>query len=1226
MNKKIRFTSAFLTVVMLVCSLSCLSAIEVGAETANAEPIDYYTKVFNSAEEKLATMQLKVQRGVYQIWVDPYSGEVANKNTQTGQILFTNPYDIGAAGSAGSEATKNELLSQVVLKYTDNNAEKFFYSYTDAALNDQIKVKNIKNGIRVEYTLGREQTKYLVPRMISKERFEEAILNIIKESVPGGEYSFEYRKVLSYYDLKDPAEEKSDRARAQLYTDYPITREMAVYVCPNITPKELLYTETVIKTYCPLYTYEELDKDHDQTKYVDESENPPVFKLALEYTLDELGMSVRLPANGITYDENNFQLTNLTVLPYMGAGSNPNTGYTFFPDGSGALFRFEDLTGATTAITGKVYGPDYAYQTITGSNQEVVRYPVFGIVENWSGLKVVTKPIDAEDTTESSADDSATESGDDSSVGVLEEDLAPEETPTDDITSSDETTPEEPQIETYLQEVSEDRGFVAIIEEGDALAEISTYHAGKLSKYNTVKMQFYPRPKDSYNLASAISVGSNTTWTVVSSRKYVGNYKIRYIMLTDTAIAEEKGIENYFDCSWMGMAKAYQSYLTSDYGGNVLKRLTSEDVDNDIPLYIETFGAIETVEKILSIPVNTMVPLTTFDDIKTIYKDLYSVGIDNIKFKLTGFANGGMNYRMPYRLKFEKAVGGKNGFEDLLAYVDSVNETDGSNVEIFPDFDFVYINSVGSFDGVSLKQHAVKTIDNRYTSKREYSAAYQNYLSYFQLAVSPAYFSRFYEKLSSNYVKFDKDGLGKNLGISLSTLGTDLNSDFDEDEPYNREDSKEFTIRAFEYLDSVYGKIMSEGANAYTWKYIDYILNAPLKSSNYMKASNSVPFIGVLLHGYIQFAGTPINMEGDIQYSFLKAIENGSSILFTLAYRNSEKFKESDVFNKYYSVRYDIWVGEYDEDGNFQTKQLVDIYKELNGLMADLQTKIIIDHEFLNGSRVPDADELEDDNKVDDEEVTGDDEEEGYTNEEIIEIVASARSEAVANADKAKTDCEKYLAYISVKLQDITDAIAKIETLTDEEAILNEIAVVEASVEDSVNYINVIKNQMGIANKSLEGAQIAYDIFTAEDSGYAENIVNDIKEMYNSVVAAVGDAKIAHDSAMSTWETLKSEANSVFSTYAPDKIIVDKSEEDGNDEGESGITDSGEDSGFNKYAVEDGSIVAVTYGEDEDNEYRTFILNYNYFAITVVYNEITYEIEPYGYVVVNHYDLNEGEV
>ena len=60
-----------------------------------------------------------------------------------------------------------------------------------------------------------------------------------------------------------------------------------------------------------------------------------------------------------------------------------------------------------------------------------------------------------------------------------------------------------------------------------------------------------------------------------------------------------------------------------------------------------------------------------------------------------------------------------------------------------------------------------------------------------------------------------------------------------------------------------------------------------------------------------------------------------------------------------------------------------------------------------------------------------------------------------------------------------------------------------------------------------------------------------------------------------------------------------------------------ETTGINsRYLVDDGTIVAVTYGEVGE-DYRTFILNYNYFAISVEYNGETYEIDRYGYVVVD---------
>ena len=219
---------------------------------------------------------------------------------------------------------------------------------------------------------------------------------------------------------------------------------------------------------------------------------------------------------------------------------------------------------------------------------------------------------------------------------------------------------------TYEKEFvgNQNRGFFAIIEEGDAMTKLSTYHGGAFHEYNTVKMTVTPRPKDSYNLATAISVGSNSTWTVVSERRYTGNFKIRYFMLTDDAIAQANGIEEYYETSWLGMGDAYKDYLINE---GVLTKLTEEDLGEGIPLYVETFGAIESIEKILSIPVTVMTAMTSFEDVQTMYSELSADGIKNINFKLTGYANGGMKSTVPYKLKWEKAVGGSDGFEELVA-------------------------------------------------------------------------------------------------------------------------------------------------------------------------------------------------------------------------------------------------------------------------------------------------------------------------------------------------------------------------------------------------------------------------------------------------------------------------------------------------------------------------------------------------------------------------------
>ncbi len=995
---------------------------EVVEETHEEKLMKYLTEPYASPDEKLATMEEMYAKGNYVIYADERSGEVAVKDIVTGQVMFTNPYDVAISGS--TENIKTQLMSQLVVTYLDNGKENVFYSFNEAALRNQITVKNIRGGVRVEYTIGREQARRLVPQWIEKSRFDTLIRPLVEKyyaSYTSSQWWVD--KFTNWYSYKSLDDCETDALKAEMMNTYPCTgsssgKGLDIYVFdPTAKEFELSQIEEIIKAACPDYTYDELDYDHQLTGYVSKDENPPVFKMALEYTINEDGFSVRLPANGIRFNQSRYQLENISILPYMGAGNNNYTGYTFYPDGSGALFTFEDLADEDTySVSGSMYGTDYAYHTLSGgAYQQDVRYPVFGMVENTLYY------------------DSADDNGTVRMSGVVY-DLLKNGKPEGMKDSDYKAITEKYKLsaDSDPTKVPESHGYLAIIEEGDALAELTYAHSGVLSPYDSIKMDFNPRPKDSYNLADSISVGSNSEWTVVSSRKYVGSYRIRYIMLTDEKLAQSKEADQpdtwkWYAAEWMGMAEAYRSYLVSKGVLTSLYDNVADDQLKDIPLYIETFGAIEATEKILSVPVDVQKALTTFDDVKTMYVELLAKQVTNINFKLTGYYNGGLYSSMPYKLDWEDVLSKETDFQALLnfsaeieagnydnlkAYAKEIlsedsyasleaflNDPDNkgaikASLGIFPDFEFSYTDGDEWFDGLDLRDHAVRTIDDRYTSKRMYSATQQKYIGYYQLAISPAYFSHFYEELMDNYKAYDNV-----TGISVGSLGTDLNSDFDEDEPYNREDSKSFVAKALEYFNKQDLEVMVDGGNAYTWKYVDHVLNAPLDSSRYILASYSVPFMGVVLHGYVDFAGSPLNMEGDVAYATLKAIENGASVYFTLSYQNTQLLKEDKLYSEYYSVRYDIWFDD-----------VVELYNRLNADMKDVQNDIIVDHEFLSGVRLPDADELRGD--VD-----------SYYNaiqlyrEELARYEEQMKTEAVANARDQVSD------YVTVASKFITTCL-----------------------------------------------------------------------------------------------------------------------------------------------------------------------------------------------------------
>ena len=159
---------------------------------------------------------------------------------------------------------------------------------------------------------------------------------------------------------------------------------------------------------------------------------------------------------------------------------------------------------------------------------------------------------------------------------------------------------------------------------------------------------------------------------------------------------------------------------------------------------------MEVVEKIASIPVEVMKPLTSTEDVITMYEELSGKGATNINFKLTGYANGGMFATAPKKLKWEKAVTKDKSMQELFDYAAGV---ENGNLGLYPDFDFAYINYDTMTDGFSMRKHSIRSIDDRMISKRDWIPTQQRYGGFFTMIVSPAYYENFYVKFMENYLE-----------------------------------------------------------------------------------------------------------------------------------------------------------------------------------------------------------------------------------------------------------------------------------------------------------------------------------------------------------------------------------------------------------------------------------------------------------------------------------------
>ncbi len=1182
-------------------SVSASAKVPAGIEEANlsSEELTAYLKSYleynyDSAAEMLSDelnagllYYANSADGVYTIYVNKYTGFVFYVNNVTGQILTSNPINPGYLDANGTVAVqrefREELMSQIIVSFVESVNSLNAYTYTShkwAANRAQIEVTAISGGLRVSYTLGDTTARFLLPGQVVAtdfeanillpmiERYEELLNEYCAEAYPDENLSFfenenytayeygcistsagkglkkyfadtsklyvkvlnklspEYSqidqlridvlKIVQAYTAKIPQKYMSAGSESLLdimHTDYPKTKDgtaIYAYTASQLSEEKRPLSE-IIKKYCPDYTYAMMFAQEKECGYVDNSLQKPVIRCALEYTFNSDGsLSARLPANAITFDESFYTFKSITPLKFFGAGDMTTPGYMFYPDGSGTIIEFDDFYNEENSkklalnLASNVYGSDFCYSKITGANREQVTMPVYGLIN--------------------------------------------------DVKANPKTT------EFGVSSVT--NGFFAVLEEGAALASLGFTTGGSVHRFAGIFASYTPYPSDEYDLSETISVGSLGVYTIVSESKYTGSYVTRFTMLTDKTVGEkQKQIDArpYYESSYVGMATLYRDYLKAN---GVLSAL--EDVNANLPLYVEVLGSMTILSRFLSFPVNKSIPLSTFDEVYTMYEELAKceeyVGkkveeyeklaeeetdetqkyqykrqaeryreligevknINNINMKLTGFANGGMNSLYPAKIKWERCVGGRSGFKSLINDAKAASSSEGINFSIYPDFDFMYISNTKAFDGVKEKTDASKMVDNRYASKQEYNSILRVYESFFTLVVNPSALDRLYSKFESRYSKYDISNL------SVSTLGSDLNSNFDENNPINREQASEYVSAVLDRMANENNySLMLDAGNIYAVEYATHILNAATDSSHFRYSSYAIPFLGMILHGYVNYAGAPLNYSGSPDYDILRSIESGASLYYIVCYQNTSYMKDDKFLSKYYGVDYHNW---YDD--------IVSTYKELDNVLGDLQKHEIVDHTTLIAERIIEEKESEANYKLLKDELIV------LLDKQILDSVDAALS--ALKADDANFGKRVKVDFTDAEVEALLVTFADILNLTLEE--------LKASELDEAVYALIASYEQTYAG--------------AEDPALTVPVVFDGFEY--------------------------------ASNY---KFITD-----------SFATDS--DYEYTTYTVDDGNVTMVTYKSGES--VVRFILNYNNFSVSVKLDaDNVYNLDKHSYIRID---------
>lgn len=445
-----------------------------------------------------------------------------------------------------------------------------------------------------------------------------------------------------------------------------------------------------------------------------------------------------------------------------------------------------------------------------------------------------------------------------------------------------------------------DNAFVAYVSDGEAIGSIKCQPVTDTYAYSFAGCYFtlHPFEERRSNGASA-----QTTMKLFASDPYRGKITMEYMFLGDV----NGGID------YVEMAQVMRNKLFSS---------RTKVTDDTTRFYMETYGAVLRKENFLGYAYNDTTALTTFEQAKSMYTTLNQNGITNIAVRYNNWYGDRFVNQISDIGKVESEVGGSDGMKDFMTFVA------GKKGLVYPNIELImeeYSNSL-----VDATWHS-KYMGGTMVAHSDMNLYSEGVTSEFERLV-----------VQSDVMLEDLPGIMDRLaklqttGLSLSTIGDRLFSDFTSDEVRYRDTVKDDYLAAIKMLkETSKQKLLFDGGNAYALPYADDLMNIPTGSSSHYLAEQDVPFMQIVLHGYIPYTAPSMNLSDNYQLQLLKSVEYGANIAYTLNYANAEMVKNTN-YSELYSTNFDHW-----------KNQAVADYKQVAAMLDGCQASTIQDHTML---------------------------------------------------------------------------------------------------------------------------------------------------------------------------------------------------------------------------------------------------------------------------------------
>lgn len=408
--------------------------------------------------------------------------------------------------------------------------------------------------------------------------------------------------------------------------------------------------------------------------------------------------------------------------------------------------------------------------------------------------------------------------------------------------------------------------YLAIVEEGEKRASIEAQPNGVMVDYNRCYARFLLRR----TYIQPLNNSNSGTMTSVEADRTHGNLKVRYILLSGE------------DAGYSGMAVAYRNYLLDN---NLIQRR-----DNSYKTRVDFLGT-DREEFLIS---TRAVVMTDVDQVREIFGELQSAGVNTLLSIYKGWQKGGM-YQIPIsKYKADGKIGGTGALTDLI------QDSESAGYDVYLYNDALRANPAESNTTFNI----VKKVNKRRLEiqTRDYVYDTFNYLL-------PNRSDYNLDKFVKSYTAKGVDNLAV-AGITGNLFSYSYSGSY-----YDRL----FTADAYESSIADISKqtsLILEKPFAYLWNYTEAMIDMPLGTSDFMYEDEEVPFFSIVLKGIVPMYSEYVNFEANKQEFRLQMIESGVYPSFYVTYEDSADLiytNSADLYSTKYSSYKDTII-EYDAD------------------------------------------------------------------------------------------------------------------------------------------------------------------------------------------------------------------------------------------------------------------------------------------------------------------------